>query len=208
MMLPRVLALALSAAPSGAYQLRAVSPFATHRTAVSPFATHRTSQQLLLSAAAPQPAEGEGIAPALNVLGTELCCCCADVGGSGIGTGFFRDGFCSTGFQDEGRHTVCVEVTSAFLKFSAAVGNDLSTPFPAYNFPGLKDGDCWCLCASRWAQALANNCAPKLYLQATHAKTLDYASLDQLKKYALDADDAEEVVAELDALRSRLEKSL
>ena len=82
-----------------------------------------------------------------NVLGTELTCCCSNVGGSGIGTGFYRNGFCSTGEMDLGRHTVCVRVTSDFLAFSKSVGNDLSTPMSQYNFPGLKDGDVWCLCA-------------------------------------------------------------
>ena len=75
---------------------------------------------------------------AVNVLGTDLECCCADVRETGIGTGFYRNGYCSTGVQDVGRHTVCVEVTAEFLHFSTSVGNDLSTPMPAYNFPGLQ----------------------------------------------------------------------
>ena len=89
------------------------------------------SLPVLLSAAS--PTEGDGIAPARNVLGGELQCCCANVGGSGIGTGFYRDGHCSTGQQDEGRHTVCIEATEEFLKFSKAVGNDLSTPMQPHH---------------------------------------------------------------------------
>jgi len=79
---------------------------------------------------------GPGVMVPRNVLGGDLECCCADVGGSGIGTGFYRDGHCSTGVQDEGRHTVCIEASAEFLAFSASVGNDLSTPMPQYSFPG------------------------------------------------------------------------
>ena len=78
---------------------------------------------------------------ARSVLGTELACCCDNVRGSGIGTGFYRDGFCSTGIDDAGRHTVCIEASAEFLEFSASVGNDLSTPIPAYNFPGVMPGN-------------------------------------------------------------------
>ena len=88
-----------------------------------------------------------------NVLGTSLVPCCENVRDTGVGTGFYRDGFCSTGQDDLGRHTVCVQVTDEFLTFSASVGNDLSTPAPQYLFPGLREGDIWCLCAERWAQA-------------------------------------------------------
>ena len=102
-----------------------------------------------------------------NVLGTELSCCCSNVGGSGIGTGYYRNGYCATGEQDVGRHTVCVRVTDDFLSYSRSVGNDLSTPMPQYSFPGLNDGDIWCLCAQRWAQAYNAGHAPKLFLQAT-----------------------------------------
>ena len=92
--------------------------------------------------------------PAHNVIGTALRCCCADVRGTGIGTGFYRDGFCSTGATDEGRHTVCIEATEKFLAFSAAVGNPLHEAIPQYMFPGVKPGDQWCLCAARYAQAV------------------------------------------------------
>jgi uncharacterized protein len=91
-------------------------------------------------------------ATAVNVLGTPLQVCCSNVRETGIGTGFYRDGCCTTGEQDVGRHTVCVQVTVKFLEFSRKVGNDLSTPAPQYLFPGLKDGDIWCLCAQRWVQ--------------------------------------------------------
>lgn len=157
---------------------------------------------------AASPAEGEGISPARNVLGGELQCCCADVGGSGIGTGFYRDGHCSTGQQDEGRHTVCMEATAEFLEFSKAVGNDLSTPIPQYMFPGVKPGDRWCLCAQRWVQAQKAGAAPKLYLLATHEKTLQHVSLDELRPYAMDGEEADALVQKLDSMRDALEKSL
>jgi hypothetical protein len=85
-----------------------------------------------------KPREGPGISVPRNVLGGDLECCCADVRGSGIGTGFYRDGHCSTGQDDEGRHTVCIEATADFLEFSASVGNDLSTPNPQWMFPGAR----------------------------------------------------------------------
>lgn len=143
----------------------------------------------------------------INVLGTRMECCCANVRDSGIGTGFYRNGYCSTGAQDVGRHTVCVRVSEEFLEFSKSVGNDLSTPVPEYSFPGLKDGDVWCLCAQRWAQAYQNGKAPKLYLRATHEKTLDYVDdFAVLRSYALDGDEADEEKGELDEKRDRLEK--
>lgn len=139
-----------------------------------------------------------------NVLGTELSCCCSDVGGSGIGTGFYRNGFCSTGEMDLGRHTACVQVTDDFLEFSKSVGNDLSTPMPQYHFPGLKEGDIWCLCAQRWAQAYNAGKAPRLFLQATHEKTLDYIPLEVLKVFAIDVDESNVVSNELNAQRTQL----
>eukprot|EP00322_Chrysochromulina_rotalis_P019787 CAMPEP_0115855834 /NCGR_PEP_ID=MMETSP0287-20121206/14744_1 /TAXON_ID=412157 /ORGANISM="Chrysochromulina rotalis, Strain UIO044" /LENGTH=196 /DNA_ID=CAMNT_0003309995 /DNA_START=17 /DNA_END=607 /DNA_ORIENTATION=- len=161
------------------------------------------------------PAEGMGIAPALNVLGTNLQCCCADVGGSGVGTGFYRDGHCSTGPQDEGRHTVCIVATKEFLEFSASVGNDLSTPIPEYNFPGVNPGDRWCLCATRWVQALNAGCAPTLCLQGTHEKTLSIVReedrvvlLEALKKYAVDLEEAEKALNQLEVARAKLENLL
>lgn len=143
-----------------------------------------------------------------NVIGTELQCCCSDVGGSGIGTGFYRNGMCSTGDQDLGRHTVCVEVTDEFLAFSRRVGNDLSTPMPEYMFPGLKGGDIWCLCAQRWAQAYNEGKAPKLFLQATHEKTLEYVPLEILRTHALDGDESKLVMDELNVQRDKLDELL
>ncbi|KAL3792435.1 hypothetical protein HJC23_001553 [Cyclotella cryptica] len=141
-----------------------------------------------------------------NVLGTELTCCCSNVGGSGIGTGFYRNGYCSTGEMDLGRHTVCVRVTDDFLAFSKSVGNDLSTPMPQYNFPGLKDGDVWCLCAQRWAQAYNAGKAPQLFLQATHEKTLDYVPLEVLRVFAIDGQEASTVIDKLKMQRSQLDE--
>jgi uncharacterized protein len=143
-----------------------------------------------------------------NVLGTTLQPCCTNVGGTGIGTGFYRNGYCSTGEQDLGRHTVCVQVTSEFLQYSASVGNDLSTPMPAFMFPGLDDGDIWCLCAQRWAQAYNAGKAPKLFLQGTHEKTLDHVPFDVLREYALDREEADRRLQDLNEQRERLKKLL
>lgn len=142
----------------------------------------------------------------INVLGTRMECCCSNVRDTGIGTGFYRNGYCSTGSQDIGRHTVCVRVTDEFLEFSRSVGNDLSTPFPDYMFPGLKDGDVWCLCAQRWAQAYQFGKAPKLYLKKTHEKTLDYVDFKILREFALDGTEADEEKGVLDEKRGQLEK--
>lgn len=101
-------------------------------------------------------------------------------------TGFYRSGCCETGPEDVGVHTVCVEVTAAFLAFSKARGNDLSTPRPEFGFPGLNPGDRWCLCAARWQEALAAGVAPRVVLAATHAATLEIAKLEDLKRHALD----------------------
>jgi uncharacterized protein (DUF2237 family) len=139
-----------------------------------------------------------------NVLGKPLVCCCDNVRNSGIGTGFYRNGFCSTGSDDLGRHTVCIQATSEFLAYSKKVGNDLSTPMPEYMFPGLQDGDIWCLCAQRWAQAYNAGKAPKLYLRSTHEKTLSYVPLAILRTFALDGDEADESVKELNEQRARL----
>ncbi len=145
---------------------------------------------------------------ASNVLGTPLECCCSDVGGSGIGTGFYRNGFCSTGEQDLGRHTVCCQVTDEFLAYSKSVGNDLSTRMPQYYFPGLKGGDVWCLCAQRWAQAYNDGMAPKIFLQATHEKTLDYVPFEVLRDYAIDKEEADRRLKSLNEQRDRLNKLL
>lgn len=105
---------------------------------------------------------------AKNVLGTNLEICCT----SPL-TGFYRDGFCSTGGQDFGMHVVCAQMTPAFLEFTKSQGNDLSTPVPQFNFPGLQPGDCWCLCAARWQEAFEAGVAPPVVLAATHARALE-----------------------------------
>ena len=117
-----------------------------------------------------------------NVLGTELKSCCTDPM-----TGFYRDGYCSTGAQDYGTHVVCAIVTEEFLAYTKSQGNDLSTPLPKpYTFPGLKPGDKWCLCASRWIEALESGNAPKISLEATHERMLEYVDLEVLKKWAME----------------------
>ena len=115
---------------------------------------------------------------ARNVLGGELAECSRDPM-----TGWLRDGCCNTDAGDYGVHTVCVVVTEEFLEFSRAVGNDLSTPMPAMRFPGLKPGDRWCLCAARWVEAKQAGMAPDVVLEATHARTLEWASLAELKEH-------------------------
>ena len=99
-------------------------------------------------------------------------------------TGFFRNGCCDTDKTDIGMHTICVIVTKEFLLFSKAVGNDLLTPIPEYGFDGLKEGDRWCLCALRWKEALSNNVAPKVVLEATNEKTLNVIDIKDLIKYS------------------------
>ncbi len=113
---------------------------------------------------------------AKNVLGTDLATCSTDPM-----TGWFRDGCCNTGADDTGVHTVCAIMTAEFLEFSKAKGNDLSTPMPQYNFAGLKPGDKWCLCASRWAEARDAGAAPAVDLEATHARSLEWASLSEFE---------------------------
>ncbi len=117
----------------------------------------------------------------INVLGEALIAC-----GENPVTGFFRDGHCNTCKEDTGSHTVCVKVTQEFLEFSRFRGNDLMSPMPAYNFPGLKPGDSWCLCAARWLEAHQNGMAPKVYLMRTHQKALDIVDLEILREYAAD----------------------
>jgi uncharacterized protein (DUF2237 family) len=102
-------------------------------------------------------------------------------------TGFYRNGCCETGAYDQGAHVVCAEVTTEFLVYSKAQGNDLSTPHPGYGFPGLNPGDCWCLCAARWKEAFDDGVAPRVKLAATHARALEYVSLDHLKQHATEA---------------------
>jgi len=119
--------------------------------------------------------------PQKNVFGEALATC----SGSPL-TGFFRDGCCNTGPEDFGSHTVCVVMTAQFLAFSKAAGNDLSTPVPEYEFPGLKAGDRWCLCAARWQQAFEAGMAPRVVLAATHERALEIVALNDLKRFAID----------------------
>jgi len=123
------------------------------------------------------------MANATNVLGTALATC-----STSPMTGFYRDGCCNTGGGDMGVHIVCAQVTAECLAFSKAQGNDLSTPMPAFEFPGLKPGDRWCLCAARWQEALEAGVAPPVLLQATHATAVEHVSLADLKDHALAGD--------------------
>jgi hypothetical protein len=117
---------------------------------------------------------------AKNVLGGKLETCCTSPM-----TGFYRNGVCETGDLDTGRHIVCAQVTDEFLAFTKSQGNDLSTPMAAYGFPGLKAGDRWCLCASRWREAWLAGFAPPVILSATHIKSLEYVSLEVLHEHSL-----------------------
>ena len=116
---------------------------------------------------------------ARNVLGGELEPCSFEPL-----TGFYRDGCCESGGDDDGVHTVCAVMSSEFLAFSRARGNDLSTPMPAHGFPGLVAGDQWCLCAPRWQEAYEAGMAPLVVLEATHARTLEWCSLGALQAHA------------------------
>jgi uncharacterized protein len=117
----------------------------------------------------------------LNVLGEPLEPC-----GTDPMTGFFRDGCCSTGPEDAGSHTVCAVVTVEFLEHQRAVGNDLSTPVPAYRFPGLKPGDRWCVVALRWLQAYQDGAACPVVLASTHERTLTMVPIELLRQHAVD----------------------
>ncbi|MFN6122264.1 MAG: DUF2237 family protein [Actinomycetes bacterium] len=118
----------------------------------------------------------------LNVLGEELQPCSFDPL-----TGYYLTGCCENRGDDPGMHVVCAVMTDEFLAFSKRAGNDLSTPMPQYGFAGLKDGDQWCLCASRWQEALEAGAAPRVRLAATHLSALEYASLADLTAHAVDA---------------------
>lgn len=117
---------------------------------------------------------------AKNILGTELQSCCTDPM-----TGFFRDGYCRTDHTDRGVHTVCAIMTDEFLEYTKLKGNDLSTPRPEFEFPGLKAGDCWCLCALRWKEAYDDGVAPPIKPKSTHQMTLDLIDRNALEKYYL-----------------------
>lgn len=115
-----------------------------------------------------------------NVLGTELKTCSQKPL-----TGFFRDGCCNTANEDLGAHTVCAEVNEEFLEFSKQQGNDLSTPRPEFGFVGLSPGDRWCLCAARWVEAHEAGMAPRVVLESTHERTLEFVSLAVLQQHAI-----------------------
>jgi len=119
-----------------------------------------------------------------NVLGEPLQPC-----GTDPMTGFYRDGCCSTGPQDVGRHTICAVVTAEFLEHQRAIGNDLSTPMPAYRFPGLSPGDRWCVTAANWLRAYSDGCAAPVVLACTHERTLEIVPLAALREHAVDVPD-------------------
>jgi hypothetical protein len=116
-----------------------------------------------------------------NVLGEALEPC-----GSEPLTGFYRDGCCRTGPEDIGSHTICAVVSAEFLEYQQSIGNDLSTPMPAFNFPGLKPGDRWCVTAANWVRAHEDGVAAFVVLAATHERALDHVALDVLERYAVD----------------------
>lgn len=118
---------------------------------------------------------------AKNVLGSDLQTCSTDPM-----TGFYRNGCCDTGPSDEGLHTVCAQVTEEFLTFSKQQGNDLTTPVPAFGFPGLKPGDRWCVCVGRWKEALDAGVAPPINLEATHMSVLEFVNRDDLMAHSVD----------------------
>lgn len=123
-----------------------------------------------------------GLLMATNVLGTPLQSCCSDPM-----TGFYRDGYCRTGPGDRGLHTVCAVMNREFLAFSRMKGNDLSTPRPELDFPGLQPGDRWCLCVQRWLEAFEAGMAPYVVLEATHLSALEFVALEDLMEHAADA---------------------
>ena len=115
-----------------------------------------------------------------NILGTNLELCCT----SPV-TGFYRDGVCRTSHEDTGTHTICTIVTTEFLEYSKSKGNDLTTPFPEYGFPGLRHGDRWCLCALRWKEAYEAGCAPKIIAAATSNATTKFIKKEILLEYQI-----------------------
>lgn len=143
---------------------------------------------LLLSCASSDIKESVNLSPqeqkepekmnALNIYGEPLASCCTDPM-----TGFYRNGYCQTGKDDYGTHIACAVVTDKFLAYSKTQGNDLITPNPDFHFPGLKAGDKWCLCITRWLEAVKEGVAPPLDLSATHQNALQYCSLELLELY-------------------------
>lgn len=133
---------------------------------------------LILIYGVPAMAEDKITERARNILGTEIQSCCTEPM-----TGFFRDGYCNTNQMDQGTHVVCAIVTDEFLEFTRSRGNDLSTPRPELQFPGLKAGDGWCLCALRWKEAYEAGVAPPLNPEATHEKALEFVQKEELEKH-------------------------
>lgn len=130
---------------------------------------------LLLSSLVPPTMSAQ-----LNVLGEPLTMCSTEPL-----TGWYRNGSCATGDMDTGTHVVCARVTEAFLAYSKSRGNDLITPRPEFDFPGLKAGDQWCLCALRWKEALMAGVAPPVQLASTHERALQFVTMDQLRSHAV-----------------------
>ena len=116
--------------------------------------------------------------PSLNVFGEPLLPCSSDPL-----TGVFRDGCCNTSDQDTGSHTICVQISEDFLRYTQSRGNDLGTPVPEADFPGLQPGDKWCVCAPRWLEAYENKMAPRVFLARTHQRALEIVSLEVLRQY-------------------------
>jgi uncharacterized protein (DUF2237 family) len=154
-----------------------VTRFATHRDALDSSLSEQDHKGMGYEAGG----GGGGRRSQRNVLGGALSICSLEPM-----TGFFRDGCCNTSAEDVGSHTVCAIMTAEFLVFSKAQGNDLSTQRPEFGFAGLKPGDRWCLCAPRWQEAFEAGRAPKVVLAATQEGALEYAKLDDLKKFAVD----------------------
>lgn len=123
-----------------------------------------------------------------NVLGDPLIPCCMDPV-----TGFSRSGTCEVPPQDYGIHAVCAVMTESFLAFTRERGNDLSTPMPEWGFPGLREGDRWCLCASRWQEAFLAGKAPPVVLEATHQAALEIIDIADLRDHAALTEDDEGV---------------
>ena len=120
------------------------------------------------------------VSESINILGEPLEPCSLDPM-----TGFLRDGCCNTCDEDEGSHTICVELSTEFLEYSRFAGNDLSTPHPEAGFPGLQEGDRWCLCAGRWLEAYENGMAPRIFMRNTHLRALEIVPLELLKQHAV-----------------------
>lgn len=120
----------------------------------------------------------ENLAVMKNILGSELEACCFDPL-----TGYRRDGYCRTQKDDQGRHLICAEISAEFLEFTLAQGNDLITPHPEYQFPGLKPGDHWCLCITRWLEAERAGVAPRIFPKSCHLKVLEYVDISLLSVY-------------------------